>query len=133
MGRRVGLAADKLLHNSYMTVIDVGVCDHVHELARDHIVYLGNHHQQEGVLAYIPVIGCEYVLAALDEAHVERGPVIVFFVRDVVDHVVGARVEVHLGEVAKSVGRGHNTARKGRVFEVEEDFVHLVEVPFGVV
>ena len=53
-----------------MTVVDVGICDDVDELAGNHAHRLRDHHEEDRVLADVPVVRGEDVLAALVEQHV---------------------------------------------------------------
>ena len=102
------------------------------QLASDHIDRLRNHHQQNGVLAHIPVVRGQNVLAALVENHVERRLVILRALRHVIRHAVGARIQVHLGQIAKHVRIGHNAATIRRVLKVVQHAVHLVKVTLGI-
>ena len=93
-----------------MAVVDVGIGDHVHKLARVHVGDLRHHHEQDGVLAHVPVVCRKHVLAALDQEHVERGSALARLLRHVVDGVVGTGIQVHLGEVRECVEVGHDAA-----------------------
>ena len=115
-----------------MTVVNVGIGDHMQELASDHIDRLRDHHQQNGVLAHIPVVRSQNILAALVENHVERRFVILRTLRHVIRHAVGARIQVHLGQVAKHIGVRHNAAAVRRVLKVVQHAIHLVKVALGI-
>ena len=116
-----------------MPVVDVRVDDDVQKLARHHARDLRHHHEQDRVLADVPVVSREDVLAALHEAHVEGRLLVSFSMCHVVRHAVGAGVQVHLREVGKGVHVGHDAARERRVRKVVEHAVHLVEVALGIV
>ena len=115
-----------------MTIIDMGVGDHVQQITGNHIDRLRDHHQQNGVLAHVPVVRGQNVLAALVENHVERRLVVLRTLRHVIGHAIGARIKVHLGQIAKHVRIGHNAATIRRVLKVVQHTVHLVEVALGV-
>ena len=80
-----------------MAVVNVGIGDHVQQLAGNHIDRLRNHHQQNCVLAHIPIVRGQNVLATLVENHVERRFVVLRTLSDVIGHAVGARIQMHLG------------------------------------
>ena len=92
----------------------------------------GDHHEQDGVLAHVPVISRENILAALHENHVENGLLIPFALRDVVGNAIGARIQVHLMQVRKRVHIGHDATGERRVLEVVQDAVHLIELALAI-
>ena len=111
----------------------MGVGDHMQQLAGNHIDRLRDHHQQNGVLAHVPVVRGQNVLAALVENHIECRLIVLRALRDVIGHAVRARVQVHLGQVAKHIGVRHNAAAVRRVLKVVQHTVHLVEIALGIV
>ena len=115
-----------------MTVVNVGIGNHMQQLAGNHIDRLRDHHQQDGVLAHIPVVRGQNVLTALVENHVERRLVVLRTLRDVIGHTVGARIQVHLGQIAKHIRVGHDAAAVRRMLEVVQHAVHLVKVALGI-
>ena len=132
LGRSKLRTLDKLADDIDMTVVNVGIGNHMQQLAGNHIDRLRDHHQQNGVLAHIPVVGGQNVLAALVENHVECRLVVLRALRHVIGHAVGARVQVHLGQVAKHIGVRHNAAAVRRVLKVVQHTVHLVEIALGI-
>ena len=115
-----------------MTVIDMGIGDHMQQLAGNHIDGLRDHHQQDGILAHVPVVCGQNVLTALVENHVERRFVILRTLRHVIRHAVRTRIQVHLGQVAKHIGVRHNAAAVRRMLQVIQHAVHLVKVALGI-
>ncbi len=87
-----------------MTIIDVRICDHVHQLPRLQSAHLCHHMYQHGVLYDIPVIGRQDVLRSLIQNSVE--PV----TRHVKSHAVGARFQPHLHKVVEFIDIGHDPA-----------------------
>ena len=132
LGCRKLRTLDKFADNIDMTVVDMGVGDHMQQLAGNHIDRLRNHHQQDGVLAHIPVVRGQNVLAALVENHVERRLVVLRALRDVIGHAVRARIQVHLGQVAKHIRVGHDAATVRCVLKIVQHSVHLVEIALGI-
>jgi len=104
----------------------------VQQLAGNHIDGLRNHHEQNGVLAHVPVVRGQNVLAALVENHVERRFVILRALRHVICHAVGARIQVHLGQVAEHIGVRHDATAIRRMLKVVQHAVHLVKVALGI-
>ena len=78
------------------------------------------------------LLAAKNVLAALVENHVECRLVVLRALRHVIGHAVGARIQVHLGQVAKHVGVGHDAAAVRRVLKVVQHAVHLVKVTLGI-
>ena len=132
LGRGKLRTLDKFADDIDMTVVNVGIGNHVQQLASDHIDRLRNHHQQNGVLAHIPVVRGQNILATLVENHVERRLVVLRTLCDVIGHAVGARIQVHLGQIAKHIGVRHNAAAVRRVLKVVQHAVHLIEVTLGI-
>ena len=87
-----------------MAIIDMRICDHVHQLPRLQSAYLRQHMYQHGVLHNVPVIGRQDVLGSLIQNSVE--PV----TRHVKSHAVGARLQTHLHKVVEFIDIGHDPA-----------------------
>ena len=98
----------------------------VHQLARLEPAGLCEHVHKHGVLADVPVVGREHVLAALVEYGVER------VARDVEGHRVRAGVERHLVQILKVVEAGEYAAGGAVVLEVVQHAVDLVEFALGI-
>ena len=126
------LPRDELADDVDVAVIDVRIGDHVHEFSGNHVVDLCDHHKKDGVLADIPVVCRQHVLAPLIQKHIERRTVFVRLLRDVVGDGVGARVQVHFREVGEHIGVRHDPSGIRSLAEVKKDLVHLVEVALGI-
>ena len=64
-GGGVRLPLEEFFHNGHMAVIDMGVGDHMDQLAGLKAGDLGEHAKKRRVLAHIPVVGREHILGAL--------------------------------------------------------------------
>ena len=56
---------NKLLYQGNKSVINVGICNHMYQLAHFHITHLCQHMHKHCVLANIPVVGRQNILGAL--------------------------------------------------------------------
>lgn len=54
-----------------VSVIDMGIGDDVDEFSGYKIADLGKHHQKDGILKDVPVVGCQHVVRSLVEDTVE--------------------------------------------------------------
>ena len=62
---RIRCPGNQLLDNRNMSVINMTICNHMYQLTCFHVTALCDHHQQQGILAYIPVICRQDILGAL--------------------------------------------------------------------
>ena len=116
-----------------MAIINVSVGNHVNQLTSLHAADLRNHHEQDSVLANIPVVSCKNVLATLNKQQVERRFILTWLLSNVVNCVECARVEVHLRKIGKGIQVSHNTTAERILFEVLEYTINLVIIAIGVV
>ena len=128
-----GWARNQFFNNIHVAIVNVSVGNHVNKLASFHAANLCNHHQQDCVLANIPVVSGKNVLATLNKQQVKRWFVLTWLLSNVIDCVECARVEVHLGEVGKGVQIGHNTTAERILFEILEYAIHLVIIAVSIV
>ena len=99
----------------------------MNELARDHVTDLGDHHEQDRVLADIPVVGRQHVLRSLREHRIQRELLLSLRLCDVERDGPGARIQIHLVKVLVVIERRYDPAAERVIFKVVEDTVHLVE------
>ena len=128
-----GRTRNQFFNNVNVAIINVSIGNHVNQLTSLHAADLCNHHEQDSVLANIPVVCRKNILATLNKQQVKCRFVLTCFLSDVIDCVERARVEVHLREVSKGIQVGHNTAAERILLEVLEYAIHLVIVAIGVV
>ena len=105
----------------------------MNQLASFHAADLRNHHQQDCVLANIPVVSSKNVLTTLNKQQVKRWLVFAWLLSNVIDCVECARVEVHLREVGKGVQVGHDSTAEWILFEILEHAIHLVIIAVSIV
>ena len=101
------------------------VRDHVHQLPRFEPGGSCKHHQKNAVLHHVPVARSQHVLAALVQNSVER------IAAHVERHRVGARVQMHIFEIFHIVHMRDDAAACGRMFQVVQDLVYLIENAFA--
>ena len=97
MRRAAGRSAEQILDDGDVAVIDVGIGDHMHQLAGLESCDLGHHVHQHSILHHVPVVGGQHVLAALVQNGVER------IAADIECHGIGARIQRHLVQIFKIV------------------------------
>ena len=112
-----------------MPVIDMGIRDHMHELAHLHITHLGKHMKQYGILAYIPVICRQHVIGALVQDSVKRQPVAPPLLGHIKRHTVGAGIQIHLMEILMHVDIRHNPPAVRIMLQIVDHPVYLIEHP----
>lgn len=135
-GGHIGIAAlpsgDDILHNGDVPVVNVGIGDHVYQDARGHTHFIGHHHEQQGILDGIPVIGGQHILGPLIEQPVEHHLAGILVLGDIVGHGVGAGAQAHLRQILHIVGGGNDAAGSGVMLEVIEHLVHLIKGALGI-
>lgn len=124
---RVGLLFNEPLYCVHMAVVDMRVRNDVDKLSRLESCGFCEHYEQRRILADVPVVRSEHVLAALVEYRVEPVP------GDVERHGIGAGSQPHFAEVGVIVGVGHDTAAVRVVLQVVQHLVHLIEISLGIV
>ena len=62
LGCRKRLSLNEFLDERNMSVVDVSICNYVHQLAYVHVTYLSDHVYQNSILNNVPVVGCKNVL-----------------------------------------------------------------------
>ena len=105
----------------------MAVRDHMYELADLHVAHLGQHVQEHGVLAYIPVVGGQYVLGTLVQNAVQDHFAGLVIFRDIECHGVGAGVQMHVAQILEIVDVGHDPAAVGVIFKIVDHAVPLVQ------
>ena len=92
------------LYSVDVAVVNVRVRNDVDKLSRLESCGFREHYEQRRILADVPVVRGEHVLAALVEYRVEPVP------GDVERHGIGAGSQPHFAEICVIVGVGHYTA-----------------------
>ena len=109
-----------------MPVIDVAIGNHVDQLSRFQPGHLGKHHQKHGILAHVPVVGGEHILAALVEDAIEGVS------GDIEGHGIGAGIEAHIVQILEIIEVGENPPGGRIVLQVIKHPVYLVKLPLRV-
>lgn len=126
VGVVVLIAPDQLLGVLLVTVIDVGIGDHVDHESRLQAGAMRHHDDQHGVLADVPVIGDHDVVGALVDDGVQVEILRLVVVSDVEGHTVHTRTQVHRVQVFMTVHVGQDGPAHGTVRQVMENSLHLV-------
>ena len=104
------------------------VRNHMQQLARHHVADLRHHHQQNGVLAHIPVIGRQHVLGALVQHHIEYQLLLARPLGHIIGNAVSAGVQMHLTQIRKYISIRHNPTAVGILLQIEKHPIHLIHI-----
>ena len=79
-----------------MSVINMGICDHMHKLPHIHITYLCQHMDKHCILDYIPVIGRQHILGSLVQDRIQCQLILSLLLGHIEGHAVCTGIQVHL-------------------------------------
>ncbi len=96
------------------------ISNNVYQLSRYKSTDLRKHVHQYGILYHVPIVGCQNILRPLVEYGIE------FISGYIESHAVGARLQIHLCQIAEIVYVGKNSSRIRSMLKLPKHVIYLV-------